>query len=266
MPSLPIQGGGGLRPGKNVTEGESKGFTLVELLVVIGIIALMLSVLLPALASARRMAGQAQCASNLRQWAVAVNEYAQQNGGFLPRRGQGIMPTSQLGNYDDWFNELPPFLAQPTYQTLTNNGTMPRIGDHSIWICPQLNGMPNQNGYLFGYAMNMALSTRDAPLPDRIDKIGSAATMVFMCDGPAGYCSAVPFATTPGTPAAYCPVARHNGRANIAFLDGHVSAYDATYLGIGTQGTPANPDGCDQPDVRWYWYVPGPGPAPWPGP
>jgi len=57
---------------------------------------------------------------------------------------------------------------------------MPLAGDASIWICPQLTGAPNSFGNLFGYAMNMALSVRDAFQPDRIDKIGSPATMVFM--------------------------------------------------------------------------------------
>jgi prepilin-type processing-associated H-X9-DG protein/prepilin-type N-terminal cleavage/methylation domain-containing protein len=242
------------------------GFTLVELMAVIGIVAVLLAILVPAVSVARAAAGQAQCASNLRQWAIAVNAYAEQNGNWLPRRGQGKMPTQQLNWYDDWFNELPPFLAQKTYQTLVQGGKMPQTTDNSIWICPEFSGAPNGYGNLFGYSMNMALSVREAPLPDRIDKIGEAATMVFMADGPAGYCSTVPFVSTPSAPAPFNPVPRHNGKVNIAFLDGHVSAYDARYLGINTLGDPVHPDACNQPDVRWYWYVPGPSPAPWGGP
>ena len=241
-------------------------FTLVELLVVIGVIAILIGLIMPALALARRAAGQAECASNLRQWALAVNVYALQNHNWLPRRGQGKMPTGTVANYDDWFNAFPPLMGQQTYQQLVAAKNMPQIGDQSIWICPQPYGSPNQFGYLFGYAMNMALSVREDAQPDRIEKIGSPASMVFMADGPTGYCSTVPFVSTPAAPALFNPVARHNGSVNIAFLDGHVGAQTAKYVQIGVEGDPVHPDACDQQDLRWYWYTPGVPPVPWPGP
>ncbi|MCC7350908.1 MAG: type II secretion system protein [Phycisphaerales bacterium] len=60
------------------------GFTLVELLVVVGIIALLISMLLPALNKARRAAMKTQCLSNLRQISTAVYLYLNDNKGIFP--------------------------------------------------------------------------------------------------------------------------------------------------------------------------------------
>lgn len=232
---------------------------------VIGLIALLVALLLPAVTLARRAAGQARCASNLRQWGIALNIYINQNHGWLPRRGQGKLPTQTLSWYDDWFNALPPLLGQPTYEQLVQSGRMPHAGDGSIWICPQLYGNANRFGNLFGYAMNMALSVRNTPQPDMIYSLDTSA-LVFIADGPAGFCSTVPFVSTDAFPAPFNPAPRHAGKVNIAFLDGHVNAFDGRYIGVNVAGDPVHPDACNQPDVQWYWYVPGPAPAPWPGP
>ncbi|HEY1685374.1 MAG TPA: type II secretion system protein [Tepidisphaeraceae bacterium] len=241
-------------------------FTLVELLVAIGIIAILISLLVPSVALARRAARQAQCASNLRQWAIALNMYAQANDGWFPRRGQGKNPTNTITWYDDWFNELPPYFHEHSYLDLVNAGLQPGPNGNSVWSCPEAVGPPNVYGRYFNYAMNMALSVREAPYPDRMTHVGSLSTLVFMADGPTGNCSTIPFNGLAGASANFNPVPRHNGQVNIAFLDTHVAAFTAAYVGCNTLGDSAHPDACNHNDLRWYWYVPQAPGAPWGGP
>src|SRR4051794_16157126 len=63
------------------------GFSLVELLVVIGIIAILLGVFLPALSAARARANELQCLSNLRNLWTAAAIHVNEHGGYLPACG-----------------------------------------------------------------------------------------------------------------------------------------------------------------------------------
>jgi prepilin-type N-terminal cleavage/methylation domain-containing protein/prepilin-type processing-associated H-X9-DG protein len=73
-------------PAEQHNDGErpATGFTLVELLVVIGIIALLISILLPALGKARESANAIKCASNLRNIGQGIAQYVAGNRGFIP--------------------------------------------------------------------------------------------------------------------------------------------------------------------------------------
>src|SRR5205823_12613548 len=71
------------------------GFTLVELLVVIGIIAVRVSILLPSLNRAREAANQTKCLSNLRQLGLAFVMYLNENKGAFPYTGRYDIPKNE---------------------------------------------------------------------------------------------------------------------------------------------------------------------------
>jgi prepilin-type N-terminal cleavage/methylation domain-containing protein/prepilin-type processing-associated H-X9-DG protein len=131
--------------GRSSATSGWRGFTLVELLVVIGIIALLMGILLPTLGRVRAQAAETKCKSNIRQWAQGLQMYLNDSRGTLPRAGgDGDSTGDAVGAWDDpalWFNALPPRVSSPTYNELqlthASGGTrLPIEGDNSLFICP----------------------------------------------------------------------------------------------------------------------------------
>jgi prepilin-type N-terminal cleavage/methylation domain-containing protein len=76
--------------GHGSDDGQRKGFTLIEILVVVGIIAILISILFPVLSNVRKSAQEVVCESNLRQFGMAIQMYANQNRGALPQKGPDV--------------------------------------------------------------------------------------------------------------------------------------------------------------------------------
>jgi len=125
----------------------SAAFTLIELLVVIAILAILASMLLPALSRSQDKARAAQCINNLRQWGLAFRLYGDDHNDFLPRRGQGVKPLSQIDRPEDWFNALPPYFNQQPYlQFFTANQKL-KPHCNSVFVCPTATD-PGSNHFL----------------------------------------------------------------------------------------------------------------------
>jgi len=163
----------------------SKAFTLVELLVVIGIIALLISMLLPVLNKARAAAQNVVCMSNLRQTSICFMFFASDNKDHLPASEAfygAPLPSAQFPGYSgpSWTNAWINW-SVATRQYLANKWDSPTP---QVYICPSIKGFIGSADY--GYTVNGQLMpdvSWGSPWGAKVGKIKHAATKCVMFDG-----------------------------------------------------------------------------------
>lgn len=228
---------GGDRPSVQATEANlfaqtrpaaRHGFTLVELLVVISIIALLVGILVPALGRARNATMDMKCMSNLKQIGIAIASYGADNDGRMPDSGSdgswGDLATRGLLRYFGY-----------------TESTVKETRDF-IWLCPRHEEF-RWDGYWtssYGYNVQYMLS----PGPDyphsgwngfgnlgiQSSSIDSPATTLCMVDhtAPSDNTNLWTYVARPGDnspPDGFGrPDFRHSDRANVLYCDGHVDA------------------------------------------
>lgn len=219
-------------------------------MVTLAIIGTLTALLLPALSYCKEESRSVQCLSNLKQWGVALDLYAADHDGYTPRRGQGVQPFTVTNRPEDWFNALPPYLGLSAYSDQLAAGNLQTSGNNSAFDCPSaVNDKKNPN--FVSYAMNMYLSPWIRPNPHRLSELPNLSQLAFLADGPGGWCSAIPSIMN------FSVVARHNGRVNVVFCDGHAQSLPGSYVGCGTGETV-------QSDIRWQTLSDGINQAPLP--
>src|SRR5688500_17206831 len=214
---------------------RNRAFTLIELLVVIGVVALLVSLLLPALGRARSRARQIKCHSNLRQMMTTASLYAVNNDGRLPLSYWSVPGHAMAW---DFSRQQGPDGSWEVVPGLLWGGDAPAEIQH----CPEFDGRGNSPGDPFsGYNYNTSYlgggQAEADPEPARMTWIAdSSSTAVF---GDAEYAAgANKFMRAPrnggrdgvsSTRAAGTQGYRHFGRTGVAFADGHVLAWEPRF-------------------------------------
>lgn len=188
-----------------------RGFTLVELLLVIGIIALLIGLLLPVTNRVRAVARQTVCLSNLRQIGLGVVMHTLANRGYLPRG-------THSASVPSWTEQLVPFgIKQPVRLCPDDRRESPRssylLNDYMARRVPWTDFDPTTGVTLPGGRARDYLRWNDIPRP-----AVTAYVVESLQPGDHAHLAGV---TTADDVGQEIEVRRHRDSANYLFLDGH---------------------------------------------
>ena len=206
-------------------DSSRPSFTLIELLVVIAIIAILASMLLPALAQAREKARSISCTSNLKQNGLGFAMYTDDNDEMFPR-GSGYTAAATIAaNGYEW-----------------HIGIKPYVGDDKIFNCPSVNYKDFYGGGEYSTALGYGVAfARNLWIGDGADSLGSmkeVSALMLLADGRNNYMrwydsAARSSAANSGN--YVWSTTRHTNRCNILFVDGHVNSANLAHV-TGSSG------------------------------
>ena len=193
---------------RKYTKRKLPGFTLIELLVVIAIIAVLAAMLLPALAHAKQKGQQAACINSVREQALAVFMYADDNGDILPPVAYNDVNENEV----DWPTLLDPYLKNPKIHLCPSDliSTNSSYGLNELGFVDLTDPGVTTPNRLAGFHMPIAtvmlgdIGTEDdlkSARPDTLKMIAPDSDINDDADARA--------------------IARHNQRCDLVLMDGH---------------------------------------------